>query len=102
MLQLLVELGHYDVRELLYQRESVEATHLADVRPGIAEIAANLEIDESTCSPAPRSIALFDDVVTTGKHFRAAKQVLEDRFPGVPIYGIFVARRVFAPGDEGQ
>ena len=40
------------------------------------------------------SIGLFDDVITTGAHFKAAKSLLTERFGDVAIYGIFVARRV--------
>jgi predicted amidophosphoribosyltransferase len=55
---------------------------------------ANFVLDESLAAPAPRSIALLDDVLTTGAHFVAAKSVLAARFAGVPIRGLFVARRV--------
>jgi len=40
-------------------------------------------------------IGILDDVLTAGTHFRAMQTVLSDRFPGVPIIGLFVARRVF-------
>lgn len=43
---------------------------------------ANFVLDESLAAPAPRSIALLDDVLTTGAHFVAAKSVLASRFPG--------------------
>jgi len=42
----------------------------------------------------PKHIGLFDDVITAGSHFRAAKDLLQDRFPEAKIVGIFVARRV--------
>jgi predicted amidophosphoribosyltransferase len=38
-------------------------------------------------------IALFDDVLTTGCHFRAAKSILEKSFHEVEIIGLFIARR---------
>jgi len=37
---------------------------------------------------------VFDDFLTTGSHFRAMTSVLEAEFPGVPITGLFIARRV--------
>jgi predicted amidophosphoribosyltransferase len=37
---------------------------------------------------------LFDDVLTTGAHFRAASAALQQSFPGVKIIGLFIARRV--------
>jgi len=39
-------------------------------------------------------IGLFDDVLTTGAHYRAASAVLQQAFPGVRIIGVFIARRV--------
>jgi hypothetical protein len=38
-------------------------------------------------------VALFDDVLTNGSHFVAAKRVLVRRFVGVRVYGFFFARR---------
>lgn len=87
--------GQLDIRELLRNRESMDAAHTVTPRPSIADLIANLEVDDALAQPAPRSIALVDDVITTGAHFVAAKTVLESRFPAVPIRGLFVARRVF-------
>jgi predicted amidophosphoribosyltransferase len=87
--------GHLDIRALLRIRESTDAAHTAPLRPSIADLVANLEIDGDLAEPAPKSIALVDDVLTTGAHFVAAKTVLAARFPSVPIRGLFVARRVF-------
>ena len=42
----------------------------------------------------PASIAIVDDVLTTGAHFRAASTVLAVRFPTAQIVGLFIARRV--------
>lgn len=84
-----------DIRELLFARESIAAAHTTTTRPTVADLIANLEIDDALARPAPTSIALVDDVITTGAHFVAAKTLLSARFPGVPIRGLFVARRVF-------
>jgi predicted amidophosphoribosyltransferase len=85
-----------DIRELLVQRESKTPAHVSgDCRPTVAEIMENYEIDESLCDPVPRVIGIFDDILTAGSHFRAAKLVLSARFPGVEIVGVFVARRIF-------
>jgi predicted amidophosphoribosyltransferase len=50
-------------------------------------------VDESLVSPTPVQIGVIDDVLTNGSHFVAAKRVLQRRFPGVPVIGIFFARR---------
>ena len=84
-----------DVRELVRQARSTEAAHLSDARPTPADLIANYAIDEPVAAEAePTVIGAFDDLLTTGCHFRAMKSVLEARFPGVPVLGFFVARRV--------
>jgi predicted amidophosphoribosyltransferase len=93
MLQAIPAPKPLDIRELLIQRQTMEAAHDADVRPGPDEIAAAYQIDEKLCAPPPYAIALFDDVITTGAHFVAARRALNGRFPQVQIFGLFVARR---------
>ena len=44
--------------------------------------------------PAPTSIAIVDDVLTTGAHCRASRGALGPRFPTAAILGLFRARRV--------
>jgi hypothetical protein len=81
-----------DIRELIIQCESMTPAHVSGLfRPTVAEIMENYEIDESLTEPPPNAIGLFDDILTAGSHFRAAKLVLLERFPGVPIVGVFLA-----------
>lgn len=90
-----------DVRELIVQRESTTPAHLSgDYRPRVAEILENYEIDESLIEPPPNSIGLFDDILTAGSHFRAAKLLLQQRFGDIPVVGIFIARRVLPPDNN--
>jgi len=89
-----------DVRALVRQRVSTQAAHEAGpsgARVTVDELLDAYEIDETLALPAPRAIGIFDDVLTAGTHFRAMHTVLSQRFPGVPITGIFIARRVFPP-----
>lgn len=83
-----------DVRELIIQTQSTDAVHDSDNRPSPDQIAALYRIDEAVAAPLPTTIAIVDDVLTTGSHFRAAQMVLAARFPGVPMVGLFIARRV--------
>ena len=85
-----------DIRELIIQTRSTMAAHGSDVRPRPEGIKAHYRIDEAVTVPTPRFVAIVDDVLTTGAHFRAAKSVLSTRFQSVRIVGLFVARR--APG----
>lgn len=97
MLQVLQKLnadGSLDVRELVLQRQSMSASHQSAVRPRLAAIKRNYYINEQEVHGLGDSIGLFDDVVTTGAHFKAAQSLLTERFGDVTIYGIFVARRV--------
>jgi hypothetical protein len=89
-----------DVRRLVRQRGSTEAAHEAGpfgARVSVEDLLTTYEIDETLAAPAPRAIGVFDDVLTAGTHFRAMHTILGARFPGVPITGIFIARRVFPP-----
>jgi predicted amidophosphoribosyltransferase len=54
----------------------------------------NYIIDEQLVTPPPQTILVIDDVLTTGCHFKAMKQVLLNRFPNTAIIGMFIARRV--------
>ena len=83
-----------DVRELIVQAIDTPAAHSVTFRPGPQFIAAHYHLDEDLASPRPGAIAIVDDLLTTGAHFRAAKSVLTARFPGVPVLGLFIARRV--------
>jgi hypothetical protein len=102
LMQMLQVLGaglQLDIREMITQRESIEAAHSTEVRPRVDELCDNYLIDESLVDPQPRVIGLIDDVLTTGSHFKAAQLLLRRRFPAIKIYGIFVARRVPDPED---
>ena len=82
-----------DIRELIVQAQSLPSFHLGSTHsPQL--LIDNWSIDATLVAPRPRLIGLFDDVLTTGAHFRAATQILSAEFPGVKIVGLFYARRV--------
>lgn len=60
------------------------------------ELVGLYEVDEGLAEPAPETITLFDDLLRSGAHFKAAQRVLAGRFPGVAMVGVFLAR-VVAP-----
>jgi hypothetical protein len=86
--------GGVDVRVLVRQLESTEGAHNSPDRPGPHQLYENYTIDESLAEPVPVQIAVVDDVLTTGAHFKALKRILHERFPEAPIVGLFLARRV--------
>lgn len=83
-----------DIRELVVMKQSVQQSHLAQERVSIPELIENMSLDETVAEPPPRSIGVFDDVLTTGRHFKAVQTMLRRRFPGISIVGIFIVRRV--------
>ena len=89
-----------DIREIIVQTESVCASHEMDDRPGPDAIRAQYRIDEELVAPPPERIALVDDVLTTGAHFRASKLALAAHFPVTTIVGLFIARRAIGNAPE--
>lgn len=90
-----------DVRALVVQIESTNASHeVSDgERVNVDELLAVYAINEALAAPVPSAIAIVDDVLTAGTHYRAMHITLSARFPNVPIIGLFIARRLF-PDDE--
>ena len=82
-----------DIRELIVQTVTTPAAHDSDDRPGPEQIAQSYRIDEGLVIPEPTNIAVVDDILTTGAHFRAVESVLSSRFPDARIVGLFLARR---------
>ena len=82
------------MRELVLQPQSTPAVHDHDDRPTPAELEARYAIDQNLLAPAPQTIAIVDDVMTTGAHFIAVRNVLHREFPTTKIVGLFIARRV--------
>jgi hypothetical protein len=95
MTQVLTSLGaNVDVRELVAQSEGMHDAHTAAIRPGPNELYQNYEVEGSLVEPSPSCIAVVDDVLTTGAHFKAMQRALGESFSGTPIVGLFLARRV--------
>ena len=83
-----------DVRELICQTQNVQASHRGRIRLPPDQLAKLYRIDETRSDPTPKNIVVFDDILTTGSHFKAAQIVLQNRFPDAGIVGLFVARAV--------
>lgn len=89
-----------DVRELVVQSESMEAAHEAGHRPTVEDLLAIYRFDDALVTPVPRRIAIVDDVLTAGVHYRAMHTMLAAQFPHCPIVAMFIARRVFEEPPE--
>lgn len=84
-----------DIRELIIQTADLKSFHDGcRLRP--EELAACYEIDANLSQGSvPARVAIFDDILTTGSHFKAASSCIRDVWPEVPLVGIFLARRYF-------
>jgi len=91
---------HFDFRELLSIKTEKEPAHLSSVKRCPDDHLNNLIFDETKQEPTPKGIVIFDDVITTGATFKAAKSVLAGNYPRIPIIGIFVARSIRKIGFE--
>lgn len=86
-----------DVRILLRQSESTKADHESGDRLTPEALYQVLEFDDAVMDERPlrQGIVLFDDLLTTGKHFKCCERRLREVVSAsVPIIGLFVARRI--------
>lgn len=94
------ELGYRDadIRLLLRQTRSIRPDHLRGrQRCRFDELLAITQIDRAQLDrPVRERIVLFDDVLTSGKHFKVGKTRLREALPQHPVLGLFVARVVHA------
>jgi len=83
-----------DARELIRQSANYDAAHLAG--DGTARIKpSQLQALYEIAAPPPKPLVLlFDDVLSAGCHFRAAKSAILAAHPGTRVVGFFLARRV--------
>lgn len=90
-----------DARELITQTSSYEAAHLVGdggIRIKPAELQSLYRLD---AVPPKSAVLLFDDVLSAGCHFKAAKSAILAKYPGTQVVGFFLARRVLPdPMDE--
>lgn len=86
-----------DIRELITQQESTNADHLQENRRSPAEIKKNYVFNKELAEGAKEIIIIFDDVLTTGAHFVAAKEFIKENMPHInSVKGLFIARRICA------
>lgn len=100
MLQILTIVRAYlplfDFRELVIQNTSTVAAHHTaegESRPKPCDLSSIYSIDSQLAHGVRENIVIFDDVLTTGAHFKAMQHVLSNVFPSANIHGIFIARR---------
>jgi len=87
-----------DLRALLYQSQPTAADHASARRSSFAALYGLIGLDRQLLARAPLRdrIVLFDDVLTTGKHYKCCEHRLRETLDLIPISGVFVARRNLA------
>ena len=85
-----------DIRPLLTSSSSALADHRRGARrTGYYRLLSGTRLDPTQLETPPRTIvALFDDVLTSGKHVRVASARIRERLPRQTIVSVMVARRV--------
>lgn len=84
-----------DIRELVGQKMSLTASHEGN-RHSVDDLLKVYSINENIALPSPTKIAIFDDMLTAGVHYRAMHTILNQKYPNIPIVGFFVTRRIIA------
>lgn len=82
-----------DIREMVLQQQSTHAVHEQDTRPTVRQLQAGYTLDEGLLANTRPCIAIVDDVLTTGCHFKAIQGLLLQKLPTAQIIGLFIARR---------
>lgn len=80
-----------DIRDLITQTESLDCFHEGS-RLSPHQLAKHYTLDQSLCHGEPDIVGLVDDILTTGSHFKAAKQLISGQWPSAFVVGIFIAR----------
>ncbi|MCA6105169.1 hypothetical protein [Bradyrhizobium australafricanum] len=89
-----------DVRELVEQIASMD-TFKGGNRRSPAELKQNYRIAENQLQNLRGIVGVVDDVLTTGSHFKAVKELILERAPQTRVIGLFVARRAI-PNPFGE
>jgi predicted amidophosphoribosyltransferase len=86
-----------DFKEVVSQKESMTASHIAGVRPKPEELKSNYECDTDLLDQCQKNIIVFDDMLTAGAHFRAMSDLLKEGRSDLEVIGLFVSRRITDP-----
>jgi hypothetical protein len=85
-----------DMRLLLRQTTNTPRDHVVARRLSSDHLYKVLQVDLESMKQRQlrHRIVLFDDILTSGKHFKCCQRRLREALPEVPVCGLFFARRV--------
>jgi predicted amidophosphoribosyltransferase len=92
VLSWLQQLGLH-AQELVYCERDMYAAHAGRQRPTLHQLTENLSVNHELLRYTKRKVVLFDDVLTSGAHYTACKQRIQEVLPAVDVAGVFIARR---------
>lgn len=99
----LSKVGDIAMQQLITTTVNREAVHTSSSPRSLDSVSGGWQVHPME-KPFDR-IILFDDVISSGAHFKAAKTLIEGHFGNVKVYGIFLARAVqpatMMPYDHG-
>jgi predicted amidophosphoribosyltransferase len=81
------------VCEAITQISSTEAAHDGSARPNPAELLSNYTINVPHVTGLRNRVFIFDDVLTTGCHYKAVMACLQQHSATIVCAGLFLARR---------
>lgn len=92
-----------DIRPLIRQSESLPADHCRCRRISFSALYQLMSVDmvQVMKRALRRELVLFDDVLTTGKHFKCAQARLQERLEPMRISACFLARRELSAKRRG-
>lgn len=83
------------VTDALYQHSNRESFSSITAKRDVDELVSNYSMNDiPNYDPEKDLIVIFDDMLTTGCHFKAVEELVLDKYPNAVVMGIFVARRV--------
>ena len=88
------QVNDLDVRELVIQTQSTAPMHQSVTTRNPTQLSSLYCVNQDILLPEPQAIAIFDDLLTSGCHFRAMEQKIKESLPNVTCYGIFVGRSI--------
>lgn len=87
-----------DIRDCLSFSGKYTASHKSQAgsRVDVEQLVSDLQFCPvaGKLTTPPNYVILFDDVLTTGRHYVAAKQKVNEVFPNAIVFGAFLARRI--------
>jgi len=92
-----------DIRPLICQSQCLLPDHRASQRMSFAALYGLVSVDAAQLRRRALrlEVVLFDDVLTTGKHFKCAQARLQERLGPINVSACFLARRVLSAKRRG-